>query len=161
MGLMITPSSKETQAPWCEFQSSAVGFFNIHIDIVLSSPLHSKLSPYCCRYPAGFVYIFTALYYITSHGVNIRLGQYVFAVFYLITLLLVFRIYYRTKKVCVVTHVTKASFIMQHYTYCFESYTYPAPICSYAYMFPGSSLCVLLCVLCLLSDPLHLCAASV
>ncbi|TKS79925.1 Dol-P-Man:Man(5)GlcNAc(2)-PP-Dol alpha-1,3-mannosyltransferase [Collichthys lucidus] len=49
--------------------------------------------------PAGFVYIFTALYYITSHGVNIRLGQYLFAVFYLITLLLVFRIYHRTKKV--------------------------------------------------------------
>lgn len=52
-----------------------------------------------CRYPAGFVYIFTALYYITSHGQNIRLGQYLFAVFYLITLLLVFRIYHRTKKV--------------------------------------------------------------
>lgn len=50
-------------------------------------------------YPAGFVYIFTALYYITSHGVNIRLAQYLFAAFYLITLLLVFRIYYRTKKV--------------------------------------------------------------
>ncbi|XP_056148997.1 dol-P-Man:Man(5)GlcNAc(2)-PP-Dol alpha-1,3-mannosyltransferase isoform X2 [Lampris incognitus] len=50
-------------------------------------------------YPAGFVYIFTALYYITNHGVNIRLGQYLFAVFYLITLLLVFRIYNRTKKV--------------------------------------------------------------
>lgn len=51
------------------------------------------------RYPAGFVYIFTALYYITNHGANIRLAQYLFAVFYLITLLLVFRIYYRTKKV--------------------------------------------------------------
>ncbi|XP_017554666.2 dol-P-Man:Man(5)GlcNAc(2)-PP-Dol alpha-1,3-mannosyltransferase isoform X2 [Pygocentrus nattereri] len=50
-------------------------------------------------YPAGFVYIFTALYYITDHGLNIRLGQYVFAAFYLITLLLVFRIYHRTKKV--------------------------------------------------------------
>ncbi|XP_014898106.1 dol-P-Man:Man(5)GlcNAc(2)-PP-Dol alpha-1,3-mannosyltransferase isoform X2 [Poecilia latipinna] len=50
-------------------------------------------------YPAGFVYIFTALYYITSRGVNIRLGQYIFAVFYLVTLLLVFRIYNRTKKV--------------------------------------------------------------
>jgi alpha-1,3-mannosyltransferase len=53
----------------------------------------------CCRYPAGFVYIFTALYYVTSHGVNIRLAQYLFAAFYLITLLLVFRIYNRTKKV--------------------------------------------------------------
>ncbi|KAF7222680.1 3- mannosyltransferase [Nothobranchius furzeri] len=50
-------------------------------------------------YPAGFVYIFTALYYLTNHGANIRLGQYIFAGFYLITLLLVFRVYYRTKKV--------------------------------------------------------------
>ncbi|CAL9688780.1 unnamed protein product [Knipowitschia caucasica] len=50
-------------------------------------------------YPAGFVYIFTALYYITGQGVNIRLGQYIFAAFYLITLLLVFRLYVRTKKV--------------------------------------------------------------
>lgn len=58
-----------------------------------------KWAPCRRRYPAGFVYIFTALYYITSHGVNIRLGQYLFAVFYLITLLLVFRIYNRTKKV--------------------------------------------------------------
>lgn len=51
------------------------------------------------RYPAGFVYIFTALYYVTGHGQNIRLGQYLFAVFYLVTLLLVIRIYHRTKKV--------------------------------------------------------------
>ncbi|XP_068605200.1 dol-P-Man:Man(5)GlcNAc(2)-PP-Dol alpha-1,3-mannosyltransferase [Brachionichthys hirsutus] len=50
-------------------------------------------------YPAGFVYVFTALYYVTSHGANVRLGQYIFAAFYLITLLLVFRIYYYTKKV--------------------------------------------------------------
>ncbi|XP_021469661.1 dol-P-Man:Man(5)GlcNAc(2)-PP-Dol alpha-1,3-mannosyltransferase [Oncorhynchus mykiss] len=50
-------------------------------------------------YPAGFVYTFTALYYITNHGVNIRLAQYLFAVFYLLTLLLVFRIYHRTQKV--------------------------------------------------------------
>lgn len=78
--------------------------------IVLFRPLHPsviqdfervqrKQAACCCRYPAGFVYIFTALYYITSHGVNIRLGQYLFAVFYLLTLLLVFRIYHRTKKV--------------------------------------------------------------
>ncbi|KAL0966473.1 hypothetical protein UPYG_G00295700 [Umbra pygmaea] len=50
-------------------------------------------------YPAGFVYIFTALYFITNHGLNIRLAQYLFAVLYLLTLLLVFRIYHRTKKV--------------------------------------------------------------
>lgn len=66
---------------------------------LFSAGLLDNLEHCCCRYPAGFVYIFTALYYITGHGVNIRLGQYIFAFFYLLTLLLVFRIYYRTKKV--------------------------------------------------------------
>ncbi|XP_018609311.2 dol-P-Man:Man(5)GlcNAc(2)-PP-Dol alpha-1,3-mannosyltransferase isoform X2 [Scleropages formosus] len=46
-----------------------------------------------------FVYIFGALYYMTDRGANIRMGQYLFAVFYLVTLLLVFRIYHRTQKV--------------------------------------------------------------
>lgn len=50
-------------------------------------------------YPAGFVYFFTALYYITSYGKNIRLAQYIFCGFYLITLALVFRIYSKSKKV--------------------------------------------------------------
>ncbi|XP_053166309.1 dol-P-Man:Man(5)GlcNAc(2)-PP-Dol alpha-1,3-mannosyltransferase isoform X3 [Hemicordylus capensis] len=50
-------------------------------------------------YPAGFVYIFLGLYYATGHGTNLRLAQYLFAALYLITLLLVFRIYSRTSKV--------------------------------------------------------------
>lgn len=50
-------------------------------------------------YPAGFVYFYTALYYITHYGENIRLAQYIFCGFYLITLALVFRIYSRSKKV--------------------------------------------------------------
>lgn len=78
-----------------------------HFLLLTSMSLYSSWRWFCtemltlnlCRYPAGFVYIFTALYYITSHGQNIRLGQYLFAVFYLVTLLLVFRIYHRTKKV--------------------------------------------------------------
>ncbi|XP_077998646.1 dol-P-Man:Man(5)GlcNAc(2)-PP-Dol alpha-1,3-mannosyltransferase-like [Glandiceps talaboti] len=49
-------------------------------------------------YPAGFVYFYLVLYYITGFGANIRLAQYIFAIFYLINLLLVFRIYQRTEK---------------------------------------------------------------
>lgn len=92
---MTTPSLKEILAHWCKIQicfDNTNVFHSVQLDVV-------KVTPCCCRYPAGFVYIFTALYYITSRGVNIRLGQYLFAVFYLITLLLVFRIYHRTKKV--------------------------------------------------------------
>lgn len=50
-------------------------------------------------YPAGFVYFFTILYYITNHGRNIRLAQYIFGLFYVITLALVFRIYSKSRKV--------------------------------------------------------------
>jgi len=54
----------------------------------------------CCgSYPAGFVYVFTLLYWLTSAGSDIRLGQYVFAVLYLVTVLLVFNIYRRVRKV--------------------------------------------------------------
>ena len=50
-------------------------------------------------YPAGFVYFFGILYYITDCGKNILLAQHIFAGFYLINLALVFRIYSKSKKV--------------------------------------------------------------
>ncbi|CAK6952492.1 dol-P-Man:Man(5)GlcNAc(2)-PP-Dol alpha-1%2C3-mannosyltransferase [Scomber scombrus] len=83
-----------TEIDWKAYMDEVEGVINGTYDY---TQLKGDTGPLV--YPAGFVYIFTALYYITSHGVNIRLGQYIFAVFYLITLLLVFRIYYRTKKV--------------------------------------------------------------
>lgn len=56
-------------------------------------------SPSSFRYPAGFVYIFMGLYYVTGHGTDIRMAQHIFAVLYLATLLLVFLIYHQTCKV--------------------------------------------------------------
>ena len=50
-------------------------------------------------YPAGFVWLYMGLYWVTSQGANIRLAQYIFAGLYLITLALVFRILVRTEKV--------------------------------------------------------------
>ena len=50
-------------------------------------------------YPAGFVYFFTILYYVTNYGTNIKLAQYIFAGFYLLNLALVFRIYSKSKRV--------------------------------------------------------------
>jgi alpha-1,3-mannosyltransferase len=47
------------------------------------------------RYPAGFVYIYSGLYYITSQGSNIQLAQYVFAVLYLLTVMEVVYIYHK------------------------------------------------------------------
>lgn len=50
-------------------------------------------------YPAGFVYIYTAFYYITSHGTNIHLGQYIFLALYLLQTFLFQRILLKTCKV--------------------------------------------------------------
>lgn len=83
-----------TEIDWKAYMDEVEGVLNGTYDY---TQLKGDTGPLV--YPAGFVYIFAALYYITSRGVNIRLGQYIFAVLYLITLLLVFRIYCRTKKV--------------------------------------------------------------
>lgn len=50
-------------------------------------------------YPAFFVYIYSALYFITSHGSNIRLAQYIFAFIYVLNLWLVLRLYLKSRKV--------------------------------------------------------------
>ena len=51
------------------------------------------------RYPAGFVYIYLILYYVTQFGKNILLAQYLFAGLYLIMISAVFYIYHRNAKV--------------------------------------------------------------
>lgn len=50
-------------------------------------------------YPAGFVYIYSILYFITSRGANIRLAQYIFITFYLMQMALVLRLYIKSRKV--------------------------------------------------------------
>ncbi|CAG8677484.1 5783_t:CDS:2 [Cetraspora pellucida] len=51
-----------------------------------------------CVYPAGFVYIYSILYYITSEGVDIPKAQYIFAILYMWTLYVVFNIYRRCRQ---------------------------------------------------------------
>ncbi|XP_070304863.1 dol-P-Man:Man(5)GlcNAc(2)-PP-Dol alpha-1,3-mannosyltransferase isoform X2 [Salvelinus sp. IW2-2015] len=90
----VAGSSPDTEIDWKAYMDEVEGVINGTYDY---TQLKGDTGPLV--YPAGFVYVFTALYYVTNHGVNIRLAQYLFAVFYLLTLLLVFRIYHRTKKV--------------------------------------------------------------
>ncbi|RIB03189.1 glycosyltransferase family 58 protein [Gigaspora rosea] len=52
-----------------------------------------------CVYPAGFVYIYSILNYITSEGVDILKAQYIFAILYMWTLYVVFNIYHRYKQI--------------------------------------------------------------
>ncbi|CAL8281654.1 unnamed protein product [Lota lota] len=94
INVLVIQKVAYTEIDWKAYMDEVEGVINGTYDY---TELKGDTGPLV--YPAGFVYIFTALYYITSHGVNIRLAQYLFAAFYLITLLLVFRIYHRTKKV--------------------------------------------------------------
>ncbi|KAJ8389564.1 hypothetical protein AAFF_G00118010 [Aldrovandia affinis] len=83
-----------TEIDWKAYMDEVEGVINGTYDY---TQLKGDTGPLV--YPAGFVYIFTALYYVTDHGLNIRTAQYLFAAFYLVNLLLVFRIYHRIQKV--------------------------------------------------------------
>lgn len=50
-------------------------------------------------YPAGFVYIYSILYFLTGQGKNIRLAQYIFIGIYLLQMFLVLRVYSKSRKV--------------------------------------------------------------
>ncbi|RHY63744.1 hypothetical protein DYB30_004678 [Aphanomyces astaci] len=48
-------------------------------------------------YPAGHVYIYSILHWVTNNGQDIRLAQYIFLGFYLITISAIFAIFYRSR----------------------------------------------------------------
>lgn len=50
-------------------------------------------------YPAGFVYLYSMLYYVTDQGSNVLLAQYIFVGVYLLQLYATLRMYARTRKV--------------------------------------------------------------
>ncbi len=53
----------------------------------------------CVRRVGGFVWIYSALHYLTGGGTDIRLAQYIFGGLYLAVLALVLAIYHRTPTV--------------------------------------------------------------
>ncbi|XP_019628046.1 PREDICTED: dol-P-Man:Man(5)GlcNAc(2)-PP-Dol alpha-1,3-mannosyltransferase-like [Branchiostoma belcheri] len=83
-----------TEIDWVAYMQEVEGVINGTYDYM---QLKGDTGPLV--YPAGFVYVFGVLYYITGHGANIRLAQFIFAGFYLVLLALVFRIYNKTLKV--------------------------------------------------------------
>ncbi|KAL5013721.1 hypothetical protein ScPMuIL_007991 [Solemya velum] len=83
---------KYTEIDWVAYMQEVGGVVNGTYDY---SQLKGDTGPLV--YPAGFVYIFMGLFYLTGHGTNVRLAQYIFGLLYLVTLLLVFHIYRKTK----------------------------------------------------------------
>ncbi|XP_013108652.1 lethal(2)neighbour of tid protein 2 [Stomoxys calcitrans] len=83
-----------TEIDWKAYMQECEGFLNGTTDYTL---LKGDTGPLV--YPAAFVYIYSALYFITSHGQNIRLAQYIFGVIYLLQMWLVLRLYSKSRKV--------------------------------------------------------------
>lgn len=94
LNVLVIQTVPYTEIDWRAYMQEVEGFLNGTLDY---SKLRGDTGPLV--YPAGFVYVFSGLYYVTSRGVNIRIAQYLFAALYVIMLILVFRIYARTKKV--------------------------------------------------------------
>nr|SVE92972.1 EOG090X04XE [Moina brachiata] len=94
VNILVIQRVPYTEIDWIAYMQEVEGVVNGTWDY---SQLKGDTGPLV--YPAGFVYIFTILYYITNYGKNIRLAQYIFCGFYLLTLALVFRIYHKSRKV--------------------------------------------------------------
>ncbi|ESO11026.1 hypothetical protein HELRODRAFT_185299 [Helobdella robusta] len=94
VNVFVIHNIKYTEIDWKAYMQEVEGVINGTYDYY-----HLKGDTGPLVYPGGFVYFFMFLYHLTSRGANIRLGQYVFAYLYQCTLLAVFFIYYKTKKV--------------------------------------------------------------
>jgi len=93
LNVFIIQKVKYTEIDWNAYMQEVEGFLNGTYDYI---QLKGDTGPLV--YPAGFVYIFSGLYYLTNSGTNVRFAQYIFMVLYLGNLCLVTRIYQRTCK---------------------------------------------------------------
>lgn len=94
VNILIIEKVSYTEIDWRAYMQEVEGFLNGTTDY---SKLRGDTGPLV--YPAGFVYIFSGFYYVTSRGVRIKTAQYIYVALYAITLTLVLKIYARTKKV--------------------------------------------------------------
>lgn len=94
VNILVIQQVKYTEIDWVAYMQEVEGVLNGTFDYT-----HLKGDTGPLVYPAGFVYIYTVLYYVTNHGQNIRLAQYIFAFLYISLICLVFRIYMKSKKV--------------------------------------------------------------
>ncbi|KAG0214472.1 dolichyl-P-Man:Man(5)GlcNAc(2)-PP-dolichol alpha-1,3-mannosyltransferase [Mortierella sp. GBA30] len=83
-----------TEIDWIAYMQEVSGYLKGETDYM---KLRGDTGPLV--YPAGFVYIYSALYYLTDLGKNILRGQWVFMGLYLLTIGVVFAIYSKDKTV--------------------------------------------------------------
>nr|XP_054768759.1 dol-P-Man:Man(5)GlcNAc(2)-PP-Dol alpha-1,3-mannosyltransferase-like isoform X2 [Lytechinus pictus]XP_054768760.1 dol-P-Man:Man(5)GlcNAc(2)-PP-Dol alpha-1,3-mannosyltransferase-like isoform X3 [Lytechinus pictus] len=94
VNVTVIEKVKYTEIDWKAYMQEVEGVINGTYDYM---QLKGDTGPLV--YPAGFVYIFMALYHATDAGTNVKLAQYIFMGLYLMNLIMVFKIYMRTKKI--------------------------------------------------------------
>ncbi|XP_029177019.1 lethal(2)neighbour of Tid protein [Nylanderia fulva] len=94
LNILVVANVPYTEIDWRAYMQEVEGFLNGTTDY---SKLRGDTGPLV--YPAGFVYIFSGLYYVTSRGTDLKTAQYIYVVVYAIMLTLVLKIYARTRKV--------------------------------------------------------------
>ncbi|XP_078373339.1 dol-P-Man:Man(5)GlcNAc(2)-PP-Dol alpha-1,3-mannosyltransferase-like [Oculina patagonica] len=94
VNILVIWKIKYTEIDWEAYMEEVEGVINGTYDY---TNLKGATGPLV--YPAGFVYIFAGLYYLTGHGTDIKTAQYIFAALYVLTLVCVFAIYQKTAAV--------------------------------------------------------------
>jgi len=92
LGFLIIRRVAYTEIDWEAYMQEVAGFLGGELDY---RNLAGGTGPLV--YPAGFVYLYSALYYITDWGLNVRFAQYLFLALYLAFHALVLVIYYKTQ----------------------------------------------------------------
>ncbi|KAI8891196.1 glycosyltransferase family 58 protein [Backusella circina FSU 941] len=93
LNTLIIKKVPYTEIDWVAYMQEVGGFISGERDY---TKLKGDTGPLV--YPAGFVYIYSALYYLTDKGSNIRLAQYFFEGLYLLNQATVFAIYKKSKR---------------------------------------------------------------
>lgn len=94
LNVFVIERVRYTEIDWKAYMQEVEGVLNGTFDY---SQLQGDTGPLV--YPAGFVYVYIILYYATQQGRNIKIAQYIFFLLYIIMLMLVFRIYVKSKKI--------------------------------------------------------------
>ena len=86
--VLILLNATYTEIDWVAYMQEVQGFLGGELTY---TNLKGDTGPLV--YPAGFVYVYSALYYVTAQGINVLLAQWLFLALYLVTLCIVLRLY--------------------------------------------------------------------
>ena len=88
----LSPARSDTEIDWIAYMQEVSGFLHGELDYM---NLKGDTGPLV--YPAGFVYLYSALYYLTDLGTNILRAQYIFLAIYLVFIAVLMMVYHEAK----------------------------------------------------------------